>query len=314
MNLDFQTNRALVFSPPRRGGMVLHLGLIVILIGLAAFGLFNAAQAQIGLAFLLDLVPALAAIVLIPLLAYQVYALRTAFYKLERDGIKLRWGLRFEDIPMTEIEWIQNANTIGFDLPLPVMRWPGAVVGLRHAPVLEKSNSSDEIEYLASQSRDLLYIGTRRRVFAISPTNQADFLFAYQRLNELGSLTPFQPRSQYPSILVLKVWESKAARGMLLATWLFSLGLMAYVSLAIPNIEQIHLGFLPDGAPGDLAPAVQLFLLPVLNGMIVIANFIIGLFFFRKSTTQDLAYILWACGTVTPILFLAGTYFILNAR
>jgi hypothetical protein len=314
MNLDISANVPLVFSPPRRTGVALHLGLIVILIGLAAFGLFNATQAQIGLSFLLDLVPALLALVFTPLLAYQAYALWTAYYRLERDGVKLRWGLRYEDIPMTEIEWVREANTIGFSPPLPVQRWPGAVLGLRNAPALEKSNSSGEIEYLASQARDLLYIGTRRRVFAISPTDRNGFLFAYQRLNELGSITPFQPRSQYPSILILKVWESKYARGMLLTTWLLSLVLLAWISLAIPNLEQIHLGFRPDGSPGDLAPAVQLLLLPVLNGMIVIANFIIGLFFYRKSTTQDLAYILWACGTLVPILFLFGTYFILNAR
>ena len=41
-----------------------------------------------------------------PLLMYRLYALIQASYTLERDGLRIRWGLRGEDIPLSQIEWI----------------------------------------------------------------------------------------------------------------------------------------------------------------------------------------------------------------
>ncbi|MBP1694671.1 MAG: putative rane protein [Chloroflexi bacterium] len=85
------------------------------------------------------------------------------------------------------------------------------------------------------------------------------------------------------------------------------------MSLAIPARSQVHLGFYQDGSPGDLVPAVQLLLLPVLNGMIVLFDFLLGLFFFRREETQALSYLLWGSGAFIALVFLFGTLFILQA-
>jgi hypothetical protein len=169
------------------------------------------------------------------------------------------------------------------------------------------------IEYMASSGRGLALVGTRERVFAISPADMKGFLYAFNRLTELGSLTPLRARSVYPTFLFAQAWRSRLARGLLLSSWLLALGLLVLVSLAIPGLTQVHLGFRPDSTPGDLVPAARLLLLPVLEGLVILIDLFLGLFFFRRQESQHFSYLLWGSGAVVALLFLVGTFFILQA-
>jgi hypothetical protein len=83
--------------------------------------------------------------------------------------------------------------------------------------------------------------------------------------------------------------------------------------LSVPSRTSIHLGFQPDGSPGDVVPAVRLFLLPILNSFFLLIDLFLGLFLFRSEDSRVLAYLLWAGGILTPVLFLVGVFFILQA-
>lgn len=301
------------FYPPRRAGTLFLLGLILVLIGVAAYGLYRASQAQIGPSFILSLLPAMLAVVLVPFLAYRLYCLQASSYILERDGLRLRWGLRGEQIPMSEILWVSRLSDYRGTLPLPVLRLPGAVVGVRQMHTAPRPNAPRLVEFMASETRNLILIGVADRIFAVSPGDPASFLFDYQRLTELGSLTPLAGRSVYPTFLLGRVWRALPARLILLTSLALSLILTIWVVLAIPAHAQVHLGFYPDGSPGDLTPAMQLLLLPVLNSILVLFDLVAGLFFFRREETQYLSYLLWGAGALAPLLFLIGVFFILQA-
>jgi len=232
-----------VFQPSRRWGVVFHLVAILVLGAAGVAGLGMAARATIGPVFLLFLLPGLAAVTFIPALAYRLYALQNAAYTLERDGVRLRWGLRIEDIPIEDILWVHPATELAGSLPLPRLRWPGAVLGRR------RFSTAEEIEFLASSSQGLILIATPGRGFAISPADQEGFLLAFQRCIEMGSLAPRQARSVYPTFLLSRVWASRAARAQLLAGFVLGLLLLVWVSLAIPGRSQVFLGFRIDGQP-----------------------------------------------------------------
>ena len=310
--MNLRLNEEYQFTPARRAGFLFLSGLILVLIGGAALGLYQASRAQLGPIFLLSLLPGLIAVILVPFLAYQLYALQTAYYILERDGLRLRWGLRTEQIPMTAVIWVHRQVELVAPLPKPVIRFPGAVTGVRRLSVPSRQGGPQVIEYMASEMRNMLLVGTSERIFAISPSDSDGFLYAFQRLTELGSLAPMPVRAVYPSFLLLRVWNAMPARLILLSSLVLSLVLLVWVSLAVPARTQVHLGFYQNGAPGDLAPAVQLLLLPVLNSMIVLFDFILGLFFFRREETQSLSYLLWGSGAFIAVVFLFGTLFILR--
>jgi hypothetical protein len=311
--MNLRSTEEYVFLPPHRAGYLIHFGLILLLIGGGALGLYRASQAQIGPVFLFSLLPSLAAVILVPLLTYQLYCLRTAHYILERDGLRLRWGLRTEHIPMTAVIWIHTQDELVKPLPAPWLRVPGSVVGARQLMGSTWQSGPKVVEYLASEARGLVLIGTEERIFAISPADTDGFLYAFQLFIELGSLTPLAARSVYPTFLLNRVWNTRPARILILSGLALSMALLVRVGLAIPGRAQVHLGFYANGSPGDLAPALQLLLLPILNGLIVLVDLLLGLFFFRREETHDLSYLLWGSSAFIPLLFLAGAYFILRA-
>jgi len=269
-------------------------------------GLFRIAYVDVGPAFALYLLPILLAIPLVPFLIYRFINLQNAVYILERDSIRLQWGLRVEVIPINMILWVQSASEIKERIRFPWFRWPGSVLGTR------RLSSGTPIEFLASGKRDLVLIATYERVFAISPTEPEAFLGTYQRLTELGSLILSKAQSVHPTFLLARVWRTSPTRYLILTSILLSLALVIWVTLIAPDQNQISLGFLPTGEPRESIPGLRLMLLPVLNTIIWFFNFFAGLLLFRQEEQRPLAYLLWGNSILVAGLFLIAVYFILK--
>lgn len=300
-------SESLYFYPPPWRGLVIHIIGILISLAIGVLGMWQVTRAQIGLAFLLYLIPVFIALVLVPLFSYRAYALWRAYYLIERDGILLRWGLREVIIPMDLINGVRPSEDMELRLPLPMLRWPGAVLGSRNLP------NGDQVEYLAAGSRQLILIFTSERVYAISPTKPEEFMRAYLRFAELGSITPLAYRSVYPAYLFRRVWASLPARYLLLGGFIASLLLLVFVSLSVPARLSISVGFLPDGSPTELVPSVRLLLLPILNTFFYLAAVLSGLYFFRSDERRAMAYLLWGCGLFAALLFIGAIGFILGS-
>lgn len=287
--------------------MISQVAAILVLIAVGILGLWQAVQAPIGLGFLLYLLPFLLALIFVPLITYRTYALWRASYLLERDGIYLRWGLREEIIPMDVVTWVRSSQELDTPIPRPWFRWPGAVLGVRKLP------DGRRVEYLSAQASQLILIATDDKFYAITPANKEEFMLAYQRFAELGSLTPLTAHSVYPANLLRKVWAASPARYLLLAGFVIAILLLVLVSLSVPSNLTITLGFNPDGTPSDPALSVYLLLLPLLNGIFFFANALFGLYLFRAPERQTLAYLLWGSGLFTGLLFVTAAVLILRA-
>lgn len=296
-----------VFRPVRWAGTIFQAFFLAVFIIAGVAGFWLAFQVSMGPAFLLSLLPVLAAFVIVPVLAYRYYALRQASYILEREGIRLRWGLRVEEIPIASVSWVNPASELSAPLPAPRLHWPGGVLGRRHLP------GGGEVEFMASSTKNLVVIATPGKYFAVSPDTAETFLLAYQRCIEMGSLFPMPARSVYPTFLLSRVWQSVPARTLLLSGGLLSLALLVWVSLTIPGRDQVVFGFRPNGLSGDLVPSARLLLLPIVNTFFFLSDLFLGLFYFRREESQPLAYILWSAGVLTPLLFLIAVGFMLSA-
>ena len=161
---------SLRFQPPKRRGLVLNVG-VMIGLGLAALALLLlAAQTPLGPGFLGLLLGALLVAVPIPVLANRVYALVRSHYIVERDGIRIKWGFREVDIPITEIKYVELAEDLLFPLEYPSMQWPGAVIGVN------RQDKLGLVEFLASERSDLVMVGTAERVYILSPEKPKTFV------------------------------------------------------------------------------------------------------------------------------------------
>jgi len=294
------------FPPPRLRGQSLHVILIVILAILAiVFGLLTYHQ-PIGLSFTLYLSLTALAFSLIPLFAYRLYALAHANYSLDRDKLTLAWGLRNEQIPIANIEWVRPLEALASPLPLPPFRLPGSVLGTRRHPDL------GPVEFLASDAKSLLLVATSRRIFAISPESPSDFLENIRRAMEMGSLSPAAPRSVYPSFVVFQAWESLAARYLWLAGLFLNIGLLAWISLLAPSLGSVSLGFLPSGAARTPISGYGLILLPIASAFFFLIGWVVGLVLYRRADRRPMAYIVWTSGMASSVLFLVAVMLIVT--
>ncbi|MBN1450966.1 MAG: PH domain-containing protein [Anaerolineales bacterium] len=294
------------YPPPKQFGLLLHGILILALTGLSGWGIWNLTRAEVGPNFVIFLLDALLALVPVPLFVYRAYALMRADYILDRDSLEIRWGLRDEDIPLTDIEWLRPASDLTTPLRLPWLPIPGAVLGLRRHPDL------GVVEFLAADPKNLLLVATSKRVYAISPTNAAKFAQTFARTIEMGSLMPAKSKSIYPSFIFSNAWENPLARFLWLIGLFMNIGLVVWVGLTIPTLNQISLGFAPSGAALSPSPASQLILLPIESAFLFLAGLFAGLYYYRWENHRILALILWASSALTSLLFLLAVLFIVS--
>ncbi len=291
------------FLPPRRRGLFLHGVLLALLASLAAWGFWSASRAEVGPVFLLGILLTLVAAIPLPLIAYRLYALLRANYHLGREKLNLSWGLRIEEIPLSDIEWVRPATDLTTPLKLPRFRLSGSILGLRHHPDLGL------VEFLASDAKSLLLVATAKHVFAISPKDPRQFAREFQLATELGALARSEAFSTHPTFIVVEAWKSLLTRYLWLSGLLLNIGILAWASILVPNLESISLGFDPTGAAHGPFPSIQLMLLPFISFMLFIIGWIAGLYFYRWEEQRILAIIIWASSTLTGILFLVGIFF-----
>lgn len=306
------------YGPPRRSGLLFLAGLTAVF-GLAStLSLIQMLRTPVGGLFFLYLLATLLGLSLTPWAFYRWLALRGAYYLVERNGLRLHWGLRVEDVPMNVIRWVRSEQEVrqilGRRLPLPFGNTPGAILGLRRLA------DGSLLEYLAADVRHMVLIATDERVFVVSPLQRDEFIYTLTRLMELGTIAPLPKRSQYPTFVVNQVWQSRPARVLLSLGFLLSLGLLAWVSLLIPQMTEVYMGFYTD----EPLPPTQLLLLPMMNAVFYLINTLAGMFFYRRSVLQGgvlaegysgvqgkvYAYLLWGCSLLTGLLFLFAISFL----
>ncbi len=291
------------FLPPRQRGIFLHSFLLALLTGLTAWGIWLATHAEVGPDFMLAALLIISATLPLPFLGYRLYALSRAKYDLRREKLNLSWGLRIEEIPLSDIEWVRPATDLTIPLKLPRLRLPGSILGLRHHPDLGM------VEFLASDAKTLILIATAKYVFAISPSDPRRFAREFQLATELGALSRAESFSTHPTFIVAEAWKNLTARYLWISGLLLNIGILVWVSILIPNLESITLGFKASGEAHGPFPPVQLMLLPFLSFALFIIGWIAGLYFYRWDEQKILALILWMSSTITGILFLVSIFF-----
>ena len=293
-----------VFLPPRRRGLLVHALVAVFMAAGGGAAFWLALQGEVGGRLLILLMVSILLLAPLPLVLYRAYALSQASYSMDRDGLRLRWGLRAEDIPLPEIEWIRPAEEMGFRLPLPFWNAPGAILGARNIEGL------GTVEFMASEVKSMLLVATPRRVYAISPVNREAFEHAFYRIIEMGSLSPLSPYSARPAAFAQRVWQDRLARILIISG--FSLeGLLFFVAaLVMTTRRSISLGFNANLKPFDPGPPERLLLLPVMGAFAFVLDLLLGMFFYRRDEQHPVAYMVWACCVLTPLLLLIGITFL----
>ena len=93
---------------------------------------------------------------------------------------------------------------------------------------------------------------------------------------------------------------------MLPLNFIFSFVLWVLSGFIIANHQTLPIGFSPTGIPEAFVPSEQLLLLPVIGVFVLVLDLVLGLFFFRREGAQNIAYLMWLGGILTPLLLIVA--------
>jgi hypothetical protein len=286
--------------------LIVHGAVLAALTAAALYGFITLASADVGPSFLISLLISLFSFVPIPFFVYRAYSLWKADYYIDRDSLAIHWGLRIEDIPLNDIEWIRPADDLTTPLALPALPLPGGLLGVRRHPDL------GAVEFIAADAKKLLLVATAKRIFIISPADPAALVQTFARATEMGSLAPVEAKSVYPSFVVSQAWESGLARYLWLSALFLNIGLFIWASLIIPFTPFVALGPQFIGSELESVPSSQLIIFPIVSLLLTVAGWIAGLYFYRWERERALSFIVWGSSTLSSLLFLLSVLFIVT--
>jgi hypothetical protein len=284
-----------IFKPPKQIGLIL-----LIIISLISAGFLIILINRVGLSTteslnILHVLGILIVFALLLFLAYRLYMLLTMQYTITRDYLSIQCGLRREQIPMNLIEWVRPASDLGFHLPMPWFYLPGIIVGKRSV------NELGPVEFIGTIPKKFILVAIPAKVFVLSPMNVNGFSATFSRMRELGSLESVSEESVTSKQLISSIWKDAYARWAVAAGLILSAGLFVFVSLLV-NSKQTITWF-----DGETISTSRLFLLPILNSLVWLVDFILGVITsIRGRVDPVFPYILWLSSCITGILLFIG--------
>ncbi|HCS40218.1 MAG TPA: hypothetical protein DIW44_11635 [Anaerolineaceae bacterium] len=295
------------FLPKRTRGIVTHVIIILILMAGCGVLVWQAFQQSGGILLVVDLLGAVVLFGLLPFVGYRGYSLINGIYSLKRDGLRIRWGLRAEDIPLSEVTWVRPATDLEVPLKLPAFSISGALIGYVDHPDL------GQLEFIASDARNLVIVATVDHYFVLSPERKDEFVQRFQRALEMGTLTPMEAYSAIPAAFLRQVVLDKYGRALIPAGFGLTISLLVIVGLSISSRATVSLGYDPNGILLPPVAANQLLLLPVLGVLLYIAGTAAGVYFYRRPESRPVAWLVWTGSLLTPMILIMAAGMLVGA-
>lgn len=277
--------------PPRIIGFIIGFLFILILAAMIGWSIFQLSKGELSILLAVWVVLPLIGLPLLILVAYRLYGLLSARYIIDRDGLKVRWGLAYDDIPVDQLIRVDRALDMGLnELPSPGFWWPGLVIGHKNIEGLGR------VEYFTARGPSgIVVVQSGDRCLAISPPDVEGFLRAVTEALRMGALETHEATQIRPNFALARLWADRAALILVILGALLPIALFGYLLVAIGGItSEVAFGFDATGTVDTFAPPGRLLLLPMIGGASWLVNLSFGLWMYRTRTNRPLAYTLWA--------------------
>jgi hypothetical protein len=255
-----------------------------------------------GWTFLTGLV-VLLSIPLLLALIYQTASCLTLRYRLDRNGIVVRWAGARLTIPIREVQRILP----GHELEAPIvrrrgLRWPGHERGQGQVPGIGRTR------FLATRPMaDQLLVVTPGEAFAISPQDPEGFLQAFEARRNLGPNRLLDREVAHVRWFTWNLWTDQTAALLVGAAAIINVGLFGYLCIRFPSLDfQLPLHFNNQGLADRIGTKAELFALPIIGLIILGTNLVLGLVLYRRERAGS--YLLWGAAAAAQALFWLATF------
>ncbi len=307
MTEPFIESSEYTFKPSLFPGLLLLIPLTGILTALTIFLFLFFSRQQPGLLFFLSFIFSVALLLPIGMMAYRTYALITANYQLARGSLRIKWGLRHETIPLSEIDWIRTPAEMRQEIPWPFLPMPGAYLGK------VQTSNSDPLEFMASSVKNMLFVGTSQAVFGISPAKPQQFLSAFERVMQMGTLHEIPHETVRPADWIASSWGNRTARGSIILSVGLLMILSLWIGFRLSGLLTVPLTNTIDEniSSGSRLPARNVILLPALAAILWLVNLAAGVQIYKTPSLRKMAELVWGASPIMILLFLIAGFFVI---
>ena len=297
------------FSPPRRTGLAIGIGAIIVLLAADALFLLLIFQTPLSVITVLWIALVIGSLPTVGFIAYRSYGLAGAQYEIDANAFVIHWGGLREVVPMAAIDRIEYGRDIEDHLNPRGLWWPGCLVGRGEDEVF------GQLAFFASTAQDQqLFVITGDGAYVISPEAADAFETTFAEVRQQGITaqveyeTVFSPFQQWP------LWQDRLAQSLIAIPLLIALALFGFVALIYSSLPaQVPLHFDMTGSPDRVGPPSGLFILPVIALLIWAVNATFGTGLHVRAGTRLPAYIAWSSTIFVQLLLWAGAFFLINS-
>jgi hypothetical protein len=299
----------MVYHPPRRLGLAVGLGALLILLGLDLGFLLLLRSNPLSIAAFLSLALLLVSLPALALVGYRTYALWRSRYVLSRNAIVVEWGGRRIVLPMRLLDEARAGSEVEGDLRPRGLDWPGNMLGTSTIAGL------GDVEFLAAAGKaGLVLLRHAEAWLAISPAEPQAFLAALTVAREAGPEEAVEPESVIPGVQTWALLHDRLALALVTLGAASAVLLLGYLALIAPKLPpQIALHFDATRTADRYGPPAGLLILPVIAGLTWLVNSLGGAWLHRNSRERAAAYLLLVATLFVQALVWVATVSLLTA-
>ena len=286
------------FSPPKGRSLIINGLVAALLVAAILFFLIYGSMTGQGWLSIVFIVVGLLLLVPLALVVYRIIAIATTVYSLNRDALEVKWGLRRELIPMSEIEWVHPVSDFETPLPLRFTLIRGSYYGETSIKGLGKTL------FVASLPDLMVLIKLSQAYLVVSPQEKMAFVETYKQLAQLGSLQQIQPHSENLGMLWQRVMNDKVARRLLIGGAVSFLLLLITAGVIVGLLRQIVWVSL------ETVSSSRLFLLALIGLFFSLTNTLTGLILYlQERTAKTIVYLIWGWSILINIILTLAMVF-----
>jgi hypothetical protein len=275
-------------------------GLTLLLTAVCALAILKITQTSSPRQVFILGVAALISLIAACVVLYWTVTLLTGQYHIDRNGIRIQWGVSRLWVPMRAIQnvipatelddsTITNAATTGpiwlGNLSRRVRLQEGRGLFLRTTEALPRS----------------LAVLTDDNTYFISPPQPDDFVNAWRTRRPLGSTQHWREREQRLWLPGLPIWRDALAWSLVGGAFITHLAVDAYLAFVYDSLPQaLSFHFDAFGQPDRIGDRAEILRLPLIAFLLLAMDLALGFAVYRKHRIA--AYLIWAGGLILQLL------------
>jgi len=281
--------------PNKRLGLLWGLVLIAVVVAAEVSLLRSILGAPIDFWLFVRALWCVATLPLLAFLAYGYYGLANLAYRIERNGIMIRWGAIADMVPRDEIIEIVPFSALSKRVSQG-WGWPGYRIGDGHVAGVGPVRL-----YTTRPPEQSMAVRTRTRVYVISPANVEGFLADYRARRSLGPIARWAEGRRLPWLLNLSIWRDQLAGSLALPALVLNVGLFGYLAARYPGLApRLVLSYDLQGMGDRIGARPEIWILPAAGLAILLVNATLAAAMHRRE--RVLALLLLAHGPVVQAL------------